>query len=193
MKENTLMSLAYLLLISAVLTGCFKMMDNPSGSNEMSFISTYPANNSINVETNQPIIVEFASSVIPKIIEENCKLIKVDENSYKKECMCGGFDPSKIQNMQGDSSMMNYLKNQNQIKGSFKWNSNKTKCEFVCDDNLDINSDYILIFDNQMMNHMRSLMNTRNMMSKGMGMMNCKCQNKCMDNQNILVHFRTKK
>ncbi len=193
MKTTLKITAALLLVASAFFIGCTNMMDNnPSSRNVANFLMISPVDNSQNIGINEPVVIEFAAPVNTEIIEDNFVLIGRNSASDTTGEDCFKFDHSNMNSMMTSGSMMNHLKENHHTKGNFKWNSDKTRCEFKSDSNLEADTDYMMFVDSEMMNHMKSVMSNNGMMSGGMGMMNCNCGNKGLDNSNIITHFRTR-
>ncbi|MBX3045209.1 MAG: hypothetical protein KIT33_10340 [Candidatus Kapabacteria bacterium] len=194
MKTTLKITTALLLVSSVFFAGCSNMMDNsPVGQNVGNFLMISPSDNSENIGINEPIVIEFAAPVDTKIIEDNFVLIGRYFASEASGEDCFNYDHSNMNSMMSNGTMMKHLKENHHTKGDFKWNSDKTRCEFKPDSDLEANTDYMMFVDSDMMNHMKSVMMNNGMMLRGMGMMSdCDCHNKGLDNTNIITHFRTR-
>ncbi|MCO5251904.1 MAG: hypothetical protein M9949_10865 [Candidatus Kapabacteria bacterium] len=193
MKTTLQINLALLLISTALFLGCSNMMDsNPSNQFVENFLTISPTDNSQEIGINEPIILQFAAPVDANIVEEN--FVIINQNSISDIEYIDGkkMDHSDMNSMMSDGSMLAHLKENHCIKGSFEWNSEKTKCEFMPDSGFEADTDYMVFMDSQVMNHMKSIMSERRMMSSGMGLMNCDCHKNGPGNSNIITHFRTR-
>jgi len=192
-KTTLKITLALMLITSAFLAGCSNMMDdNPSGRNVGNFLKISPTDNSRNIGINEPVVIEFAAPVNTEIIEDNFVLIGRNSASDSLGEDCFNLDHSNMNSMMSNGSMMNHLKESHHTKGNFKWNPDKTRCEFIPDSDLEADTDYMMFVDSEMMAHMKSVMSNNGMMSGGMGMINCNCHDKGLEKSNIITHFRTR-
>jgi hypothetical protein len=189
--KTTLKITALLLISTALFLGCSNMMDsNPAYQYVGNFLTITP-NDSQEIGINEPIILQFAAPVDANIIEYN--LVIINQNAVSDILYVDGkkMEHSHMNSMMSDGSMLAHLKENHCIKGTFEWNSDKTKCEFIPDSGFEADTDYMVFMDSQIMNHMKSIMTERKM-SRGMGMMDCDCHKKGPDNSNIITHFRTR-
>lgn len=192
MKTTLKITIALLLISTALFLGCSNMMDsNPSNQYVGNFLTITP-NDSQEIGINEPIILQFAAPVDANIIEDN--LVIINQNAISNIEYIDGkkMEHSDMNSMMSDGTMMAHLKENHCIKGTFEWNSDNTKCQFMPDSGFEADTDYMVFMDSQVMNHMKSIMTERKMMSRGMGMKDCDCHKKGPDNSNIITHFRTR-
>ena len=193
MKTTLKITAALLLGASVFFIGCTNMMDNnPASRNVANFLMISPTDNSQNIGINEPVVIEFAAPVNTEIIEDNFVLIGRNSASDSLGEDCFSFDHSNMNSMMTNGSMMKHLKENHHTKGNFKWNSDKTRCEFIPDSDLEADTDYMMFVDSEMMAHMKSVMSKNGMMSGGMGMLDCNCHDKGLDKSNIITHFKTR-
>jgi len=130
-----------LILLSAVVFACCNMMGtNPSNSSAKNFLSIIPVDNSQNVGINETVTVQFAAPVDTKTIESNFVLISQKDIADSTCPISKNMGHSDMNKAMMDTIMMNHLKNTHYTKGSFRWNSDRTKCEFKTDLSLEPNT-----------------------------------------------------
>lgn len=192
MKKLFEIMVVLLFLTSALFTGCNKMDNNPLNSTGGNFLTIYPADKSQNIGIDESIIIQFAVPVDSKTIESNFVLISQKDISDSICPISKSMGHSDMNKAMMDTSMMNHLKEIHCTKGTFNWNDDKTRCEFKPDSSLEPDMDYMLYINSDMMNYMKNMMSDNGMMNGSMGMMNCDCGNKGLDDPVIITHFKTK-
>ncbi|MBX3043148.1 MAG: Ig-like domain-containing protein [Candidatus Kapabacteria bacterium] len=166
MKTSLKISLALMLISTAFFAGCSNMTDNNSGNTDAgNFLTISPADNTQNIGINDAVTIQFAAPVDTKTIEANFVLISQKDIADSLCPVSKNMGHSDMMKDMMDTTMMNHLKMTHHTKGTFKWNSNKTMCEFKSDSALSHNTDYMMYIHSDMMNHMKNMMN--NSMSNG--------------------------
>ncbi len=191
MKTSLKISLAVMLITSAFYVGCSNNSSNPTVGD---FFTISPADNSNNIGVNDVVTLQFAAPVDAKTIESNFVLISQKDIADSLCPISKNMGHSDMIKDMMDTTMMNHLKNTHWTKGTFKWNPDKTRCEFKADSSLKADTEYMMYIDSDMMNHMENMMN--NSMSNGgmnmsgnMNMMNGKKTSELIYK---VTRFRTK-
>ena len=192
MKKINKVIIVSIIITSAIFSGCSMMNNNPTNPTNGNFISISPRDNSQDIGINQVVTIQFAAPVDSKTIEGNFVLISEKDISDSTCPVSKNMGHSDMNADMMDTSMMNHLKMTHHTSGTFKWNSDRTKCEFKSDASLSPNTEYMMYIDSDMMNHMKNVIFSNGMLNGVMGMMDCDCMNKGLDKNYIITRFRTK-
>jgi hypothetical protein len=191
-KITLKISLALLLISSAFFAGCGMKDNNSTNPTVGNFLSITPTDYSQNIGVNDAVTIQFAAPVDTKTIESNFVLISQKDIADSTCPVNKNMGHSDMNKDMMDTTMMNHLKMTHHTKGTFKWNSDRTKCEFKSASSLSPNTDYMMYINSDMINHMKNMMTSNGMMNGGMGMMNCSCGNKGLDKTYFTTRFRTR-
>jgi len=193
MEKSNKIIVALMLLSLAIFYGCSNMGNNTTNPTPANFLSISPTNNSQNFGINDAVTLQFAAPVDTKTIESNFVLISQKDIADSTCPISKNMGHSDINKDMMDTTMMNHLKITHHTGGNFKWNSDRTKCEFKSDSSLKPDTDYIMYMGTEMMDHMKFIMSKNRMMNGGgMGMMDCEYGNKGLDKTYITTRFRTR-
>jgi hypothetical protein len=163
--NNITRKMMILFTCSILFAGCNMMNNNPTSQSNDDFLTMLPSDNSQNVGLDESIVLTFASAIDVNNFETNFSITSQKDIVDSLCPLKNHYGHCNMNQASNDTSMLNHFKYFHTMKGSFKWNENKTQCEFKSDNRFDPNTEYMIYMDSNIMNNMMRSMNSYNMMN----------------------------
>ncbi|MFA6540533.1 MAG: Ig-like domain-containing protein [Bacteroidota bacterium] len=123
-----------------------------------------PADNQSGVSAAADIVVTFERKIDPGAVQNNFHLISAE--SLADSMMPGNtmMGHMSMMSAMGNRSAMNYLDSVHSLHGSFTWNTDSTICTFDPDSLFHATTQYMIHFDQPMVDMMEQRMGSMEMM-----------------------------
>ena len=153
-----------LIFAALVLIGCKKDDTTTINGTTASTLTISPTDNSAGINTAANIVVTFGKKIDPPTVQKNFHLIST--GSLTDSMMPGNtmMNQMTMMSAMGNRSTMNYLDSVHSIHGSFIWNFDSTVCTFDPDSMFHSATQYMIHFDQSMVDMMEQRMGSMGMM-----------------------------
>lgn len=141
--------------------GCSKEMATSAEQSSQSFTLS-PADNQTGVSTSSSVVLSLDKKIDPGTVRTNFHVIS--ESSFDDPQMPGHsmMNHMTMMSAMDDESVMEYMDSVHSLSGTFSWNSDSTVCTFDPDSMFAAGTQYMIHFDQPMVNMMEEEMGPMN-------------------------------